>query len=352
MVSGTWAWEPRLWELAMSGDTPDKVKALGPRGVESVDLDVAFQRAEAITREHSRSFHLASALLPKRTQVAIRSLYAFCRTTDDIVDDFGSQNAEQALAAWQAGEVDGIGQEAVLVMAAWKRTQAMYAIPQGYADQLIEGVRMDLTHCRYRTFEDLAIYAYRVASTVGLMSMHILGFQGPEAVPYAVKMGVALQLTNILRDVGEDWRLGRLYLPQDELSAFGVSESHIGGGQVTPAWRNYMRFAIARNRQLYDEAWPGLRLLSPQGRRSVGAAAELYRGILDAIEAVDYDVFRNRAHLDRWQKIERLGRAMVSSRFVREAFDGAEARRANQGHARDDGDGSVGHWMARGSSNA
>jgi len=311
MATGAWSWEPRLWEMAMVGSGTDRSLSSGSISQDQADLDVAFDLADQITRQHSRSFHLASGLLPRPARRAIRSLYAFCRFTDDIVDNAGDQGASEALDAWQAGNLDDLGEQAVQVMAAWQDTQVRYAIPQGYADQLIAGVRMDISHDRYHTFDDLAAYSYRVASTVGLMSMHILGFQSTDAVPYAVKMGVALQLTNILRDVGEDWQMGRLYLPQDELEDFGIVESDIDNGRLTPAWRRYMRFAIDRNRQLYEQAWPGLELLSPQGRRSVGAAAELYRGILDAIESLDYDVFRHRAYLNRWEKIRRLSRVLT-----------------------------------------
>ena len=181
--------------------------------------------------------------------------------------------------------------------------------------------------------------------------MHILGFRGPEAIPYAVKMGVALQLTNILRDVGEDWGMGRLYLPQDELTAFGLSDVDFEEGRVTPAWRSYMGFAIARNRKLYEQAWPGLALLSPAGRRSVGAAAELYRGILDAIESLDYDVFRNRAHLDRWEKILRLGRVLASPTPIAPQDAGAEPFGRDLS-PRAEEEGSLRQWIARGSSSA
>jgi phytoene synthase len=352
MVSEAWSWEPRLRELADIGRRVERSTEAVPKRVPGHDLADAYDLAERITRQHSRSFHLASGLLPGPTRRAIRSLYAFCRVTDNLVDEDSGQGAAESLAAWQAGELDALGEQAILVMAAWRDTQTRYGIPQGYADQLISGVRMDLNHNRYQTFDDLAAYAYRVASTVGLMSMHILGFQGPEAVPYAVKMGVALQLTNILRDVGEDWRMGRLYLPLNELDAFGLAESDIDEGVVTPAWRSYMRFAIERNRQVYEQAWPGLGLLSSAGRRSVGAAAELYRGILDAIEALDYDVFHHRAHLDRWEKIRRLSRVLAPGAIVTPASEtsvelmlGAKARHTTQAGLRHE-------LVSRGSSSA
>ena len=181
-----------------------------------------------------------------------------------------------------------------------------YHIPLRYAEQLIDGVGRDLQQQRYSTFEDVARYAYGVASTVGLMSMHITGFAGEQAIPYAVKLGIALQITNILRDVGEDWRSGRLYLPMDEMTAYGLTEADLDRGQVDDRWRAFLRFQIERNRRLYAQARPGIALLSKDGRFAVAAASELYRGILVDIEAHDYDVFNRRAHVSAWGKLRRL----------------------------------------------
>jgi 15-cis-phytoene synthase len=171
---------------------------------------------------------------------------------------------------------------------------------------LIEGCGRDLYQARYDTFSDLAEYAYSVASTVGLMAMHIVGFVGVEAVPYAVRLGVALQITNILRDVGEDWRNGRLYLPQEELNQFKVKESDIANGIVTPEWREFMRYQIRRNRELYAESIDGISLLHPNGRFAIAAAAKLYEAILLDIEAHDYDVFNRRASISTLGKVKRL----------------------------------------------
>lgn len=152
-----------------------------------------------------------------------------------------------------------------LMALAWADTRARYHIPRPYAGQLLAGVASDLTHSRYTTFADLAHYCYAVASTVGLMSMHIADYTGKEAILYAVKLGVALQLTNILRDVAEDWHNGRLYLPQDELADFGLTETDIENGIVDDRWRAFMRFQIDRARQLYAEALPGIVILGKNG---------------------------------------------------------------------------------------
>jgi phytoene synthase len=155
------------------------------------------------------------------------------------------------------------------------------------------------------------------------MVMHIVGYSGREAIPYAVKLGVALQMTNILRDVGEDWRNGRLYLPQDELAAFGLTEGDIAAGAVDDRWRDFMRFQIERTRRLFAEALPGVTLLGESGRFAIGAAAELYQTILKDIEAKDYDVFTHRAHTGDLQKLALLPGIWWRSKFGK--YPGAQA---------------------------
>jgi phytoene synthase len=193
-----------------------------------------------------------------------------------------------------------------LVAAAWADTLTRYHIPRHYAQQLIDGVARDLSQSRYQTFDELATYCYGVASTVGLMSMYIVGFTSHEAVPYAIKLGVALQMTNILRDVGEDYRNGRLYLPREELAFYGIQETDIATGRVTDQWRQFMKFQIERTRQLYKESWAGVQMLEREGQLAVGAASVFYQGILDDIEKHDYDVFRRRASLSTWGKVRCL----------------------------------------------
>ncbi len=265
----------------------------------------AYDHCQAITAEHSRSFHLASSLLPADKRRAARALYAFCRVTDDIVDR-PTGDAETALSAWRQRSLDPNPPAHDLVAVAWADARARYHIPRRYAEQLIDGVARDLHQRRYATFADLTTYCYGVASTVGLMSMHIIGFSGPEAIPYAIKLGVALQMTNILRDVAADHANGRIYLPLDELNAHGIHPADLAAGRVTENWRAFMRFQIDRNRQLYAESWTGIALLDADGRFGIAAAADLYRAILDDIEAHDYDVFSRRAHVSAWGKLRRL----------------------------------------------
>ena len=259
----------------------------------------------SVTALHSRSFYLATGLLPADKRRAIRALYAFCRVTDNIVD-CPEGDVERSLAIWRDKALSPQPAPNDLVATAWGDIRLRYRVPQRYAEQLIEGVARDLRQKRYHTFEDLATYAYGVASTVGLMGMHIIGFSSMEAIPYAIKLGVALQMTNVLRDVGEDWRAGRVYLPSDELAEFGLAEADLAAGKVDHRWRALMRFQIARNRRLYAEAWPGITLLDRDGRSAVAAAGEFYRALLADIEAHDYDVFSRRAHVSGWGKLRRL----------------------------------------------
>ena len=301
-LSQTQNWEQALLSQALEARP---VISLVRPATNKSSLDQAYAHCASLTAHHSRSFYLASGLLPSKKRRAMRALYAFCRITDDVVDSAGSKPAER-LASWREQALSLHPPIHNPVAAAWCDTRLTYRIPSRYAEQLIEGVGQDLRQRRYQTFTELAAYAYGVASTVGLMSMHIIGFTSPKAIPYAIKLGVSLQLTNILRDVGEDWRLGRVYLPVDELAAFDITEADLANGRVHDRWRAFMKFQIERNRRLYEEAWSGLNLLERDGRFAVAAAGELYRAILDDIESHDYDVFNRRAFVSRSGKLGKL----------------------------------------------
>lgn len=265
------------------------------------DLEVC----RCVTAAHSRTFYLASALLPRVKREAIRCLYAFCRATDDLVDVAGS-DPRRELSRWRHVALDPAGHRDHPVLRAWHEVRVRFGIPLLFAAQLIDAVGLDLEKKRYATFRELADYCYGVASTVGLMSMCIIGYEDPVAVRYAVCLGMALQLTNILRDVGEDWERGRLYLPAEDLARFGLSERDVDAAGVDDRWRQFMRFQIARNRRLYQEAWPGIALLHADGQLAVAAAARLYASILEEIERHDYQVFKRRARVTTVGKLVRL----------------------------------------------
>ncbi|MBK8984993.1 MAG: squalene/phytoene synthase family protein [Chloroflexi bacterium] len=304
MVVQTRTWENRLLMLADEAWHVGSVSSNAPVADENL-LSEAYAQCDAITAKHSRSFHMASSLLPLEKRRAVRALYAFCRITDDIVD-CQQVDVSATLAQWRQQAFSNHPSSDNLPAVAWADARLRYQIPLRYAEQLLEGVSRDMVQNRYETFEDLATYSYGVASTVGLMSMHVIGFSGVNAIPYAIKLGLALQMTNILRDVGEDWRRGRLYLPREEMVEFGLSEENIAAGVVDDKWRSFMRFQIERNHQLYEEAAPGIAMLHEDGRFAIAAAAGLYRGILDNIEANSYDVFHRRAFVSTWGKLRRM----------------------------------------------
>ncbi len=265
-------------------------------------LDAAYEVCRRITAHHSRSFYLTSGLLPGDMKRAVRAFYAFCRRSDDIVDIEGVDHG-YSLDGWAALARSLTPPPDDPVLVAWADVRQRYHIPQEYPDDLLEGVRMDLTVKRYATFDDLWLYCYRVAATVGLVSMHITGFKSDEAIPYAVKAGVALQLTNILRDVGEDAARGRIYLPQEDLVRFGYTEDDLLRGVIDDRFRALMDFEIDRAHRLYDEGWQGIRYLSAEGRFAIASAIRVYRAILDRIRVNAYDVFTQRAHLGTYEKL-------------------------------------------------
>lgn len=306
-------WETRLLDLAYQGLEQQRNPAQ-PVSIPATALEQAYAYCEEITRSHSKTFYLSSGLMPLEKRRAIRALYAFCRITDDTVDR-GEGDILALLESWRAQSLDERPDPANLAALAWHDTRNRFGIPRAYAEQLIRGVEQDMHQVRYQCFDDLAVYGYAVASTVGLMSMHIIGYETNAAIPYAIRLGVALQLTNILRDVGEDWRMGRLYLPSDELRAFAISEEDIAAGEVTTRWRDFMRFQINRARELYRTSLPGVRLLHADGRFAVAAAGELYQRILDDIEAHDYDVFNRRAYIPQLTKMRHMPGIWWRSRF-------------------------------------
>ncbi|OJW06571.1 MAG: hypothetical protein BGO39_00605 [Chloroflexi bacterium 54-19] len=281
-------------------------------------MEAAFRYCQRVTRRGSRSFYLGSRLLPPDKRRAVWALYTFCRSSDDMVDLEQDGLATEARLAqvseWErqvrdcfAGQVDS-SRPAMVALA---HTFARYKVPQAPVFELLEGMRMDLTRSRYASFEELELYCYRVASTVGLVMCEIIGYTDKRALHYAVKLGMAMQLTNILRDVGEDARIGRVYLPQEELRRFGYREEDLLAGVSNDRWRELLRFQIERARQYYRAAWPGIDLLDPACRNSIRVAARLYSLILDQIERNDYDVFTRRAYVPLPQKLLCLAKQLA-----------------------------------------
>jgi 15-cis-phytoene synthase len=294
-------------------------------------LDAAYTFCADLTREHSKSFYFSTRFLPAEKKRAIRAFYAFCRATDDIVDHPANEtNPAQQLAHWRtSARLHGKSQRNP-ILSAWADTRDRYEVPQRYIEELIDGCEMDLRVNRYETFDDLRQYCYRVASTVGLVSMHIIGVNNgdarmiQQAQQCATTLGIALQLTNILRDVGEDWQLGRVYLPQEDLRRFEYTEDDLRHGAINERFRALMRFEIERTHRLYEEGWHGIAYLNREGRLAVGAAISLYRNILDRIVHNDFDVFTRRAHLSMLGKIKHIPGIYLNVRGLAREYDGAD----------------------------
>jgi phytoene synthase len=269
------------------------------------DLEAAYAQTEQITRAHSKTFYMATALLPRAARRAIRALYAFCRATDDLVDNDGATLAD--VKRWRHAAAQPQHAQRAPILRCWAAIREQYGVDLTYQEELIDGITLDLTKGRYATWPDLERYCYLVASTVGLLSMPIIGLarntRFDDAAPYAIQLGIALQLTNILRDVGEDAARGRVYLPKSDLAHFGLTPQDILNGVDDERFVALMKFEIQRARELYVGALPGIALLSPAARPAVGAAALLYRAILNKIEAIEYRVHTQRASTSGQEKL-------------------------------------------------
>ena len=272
-------------------------------------ITAAYHTCRMIAQHYGRTFYLGSLLLPPPKRKAIWALYAFCRYADDLVDNSLDHTATHAkLDDWEDQLLQATCQGIVShpILAAWTDTARRYPLPLDAARDLLSGLRMDLQINRYACFDDLRLYCYRVASTVGLLSSAVIGYCDPVALNYAVDLGIAMQLTNILRDIGEDSRKNYIYLPQEELDHFGYSEAQLMNGEITASFVRLMDFQIERARQYYRRAAYGIKLLNADGRLSIMTSMLLYGKILDQIERNNYEVFRKRAHLSMVAKISHL----------------------------------------------
>jgi len=279
----------------------------------------SFRYCQRLARARARNFYYSFLVLPPERRAAMCAVYAFFRYADDVTDDLAVPDAADRLAAWRAAlEAAYAGETAAHpILPAFREVTRRYAIPAIYFRELIEGAAMDLAPRRYETFDDLYRYCYCVASTVGLVCLHIFGFSDTRALVMAEACGIAFQLTNILRDIGEDAARGRVYLPQEDLRRFGCPEETLLRGEATPAFRELMRFEAARAWEYYERARPLVGLVEPASRPCLRAMIEIYSRLLRRIERCGYDVFRTRVALPAWSKLAIAGRAWIASRLHR-----------------------------------
>src|SRR4051794_9119781 len=274
------------------------------------------QICRRITRHHARTFYFASACLPRPTRAHAYAVYGFCRWADDGVDH-ARDRAEAALRLDEARTAldlaYGTG-DAPPGLLAFRRTVRARDIPRALFDDLLDGMAMDLDITRYETFAALDRYCYRVAGVVGLMMTHVFGYRSERCWPHALALGTAMQLTNILRDVAEDFRMGRVYLPADEMARFGVTEAHLAEGRVDDRFRALMRFQVDRDRGYYADSEAGIPdLVGESSRLTVRVMGRLYGGILGAIERQGLDVFRARARVSAPRKLAPLAACQAES---------------------------------------
>jgi len=259
--------------------------------------------AAKIARRSKSNLALAFVSLGRERRRDITIFYAFCRIIDDIADsgELGAAEKAHALARWR-GWLTAPGANEDPLASEVRALIAKYRLSQAMLEEIIAGVEMDLSISRYATFEDLRLYCYRVASAVGLVSIEIFGYQNARCREYATELGLALQTTNIIRDVGKDMRLGRIYLPEDEMARFGYSEANLLAARRNEAFLALMKFQAERAHAFFRGA---AALLPREDRHSMVAAeimASIYRGLLGRIEADGFRVFEKEYRLNRLQK--------------------------------------------------
>ncbi|KAK9105871.1 hypothetical protein Scep_022715 [Stephania cephalantha] len=284
-------------------------------------LSEAYDRCGEVCAEYAKTFYLGTMLMTLERRKAIWAIYVWCRRTDELVDGPNASHiTPTALDRWEARLEDVFqGRPYDMLDAALSDTVNRFPVDIQPFKDMIEGMRMDLRKSRYMNFDELYLYCYYVAGTVGLMSVPVMGIS-PESKAStesvynaALALGIANQLTNILRDVGEDARRGRVYLPQDELAQAGLSDEDIFAGKVTDKWRIFMKSQIKRARMFFDQAEKGVTELSAASRWPVWASLLLYRKILDEIEVNDYNNFTKRAYVGKAKKIMALPVAYARS---------------------------------------
>jgi phytoene synthase len=251
------------------------------------------------------SFYYSFMFLPPPRRRAITALYAFCREVDDVVDEVRDPEVANAKLAWWRREVALVfaGQPTHPVAIALQGIVGEFALPQAHFQTVIDGMAMDLAQHRYLDFTELELYCHRVAGVVGLMSAEIFGYVDPATKGYARDLGVAFQLTNIIRDVGEDARRGRIYLPQDELQRFGVAPSALLRGEYSSEFRHLMRFQAARAQTWYERAFAQLPAQDRKAQRTGLVMAAIYRTLLGEIALDGYKVLDRRTSLTPLRKL-------------------------------------------------
>ena len=268
------------------------------------ELELAYEECRLITKREAKNFYFAFITLPPRKRNAIYAAYSFCRLADDAADEEMPLDDKldllgelrQKLSTTYSGNPDG------RVFTALAHAATTFDIPEEYLQGVISGVETDLTKNRFQNFEELRTYCYQVASVVGLICIEVFGYSGEKARGYAIDLGLAMQLTNILRDVQEDLERDRVYIPLDEMRDFGYSVEELKQGVINDPFRRLMKFQAQRARQYFDSGFKLLPFLSPRSRACPAVLGQIYSHVLDKIEARGFDVFSGRVSLSKREK--------------------------------------------------
>ena len=279
-------------------------------------IEAAYRACQASTRQSASSFYYAFLVLPRHKRRAIYATYAFCRLCDDIVDEPAGDGSKPAERLHEVrAELDRAyeGRPGGDLWLALNDASARFGVRRRHFLDIIDGVEMDLVQSRYETFEDLRRYCHRVASAVGLACIEICGYRDERAVEHAVDLGIAMQLTNILRDVREDAQRGRVYIPLEDLHRFGCTEREMIDGRVNDAFRSLMAFEVDRARRFFESGSGLFPLLDRRARACTSGMHAVYSSLLDRIERSGYDVFNSRVGVSNPVKLVLVGRQWVRS---------------------------------------
>jgi len=301
-------------------------RELDAAGIIDPTLRAAYERCRRLNAQHGRTYYLATLLLPPAKRPFVHALYALARHADEIVDDQRSPSSPQQraelLRQWSARFFADLhaGSSSDEIIHAAVDTAQRWQVPRAHFEAFFSSMAMDLTITEYASFEELRAYVYGSAAVIGLQVVPILEPRCPTAYDYATDLGMAFQLANFIRDVGEDLDRGRIYLPMDELARFGIDRAALERRQVTPELKAALAFQIARVRELERRSRIGIAMLHPAVQACIDTARELYCGIVDEVERNDYDVFTRRATVPRTRRLQVAAPAWLAARRARRTF--------------------------------
>ena len=279
-------------------------------GITDPDLRASYLECKRLNSLHGKTYYLATLLLPKAKRPHVHALYGFARYADEIVDDLSSTltipEKAEVLKVWGEKVLEDIrlGRSDDHVGRALVDTVQRFNIPIEHFEAFLHSMTMDLSVTEYQTYDDLMEYVYGSAAVIGLQMVPILGASDPKAYEAAQKLGIAFQLANFIRDVSEDLDRGRIYLPLDDLKAAGVSKEMLAAKKLTPEIKQALQYQIERVRRLQREAAEGITLLDPVSQPCINAASELYCGIVDEVETINYEIFTHRAKTSTWRRLK------------------------------------------------